>query len=393
LKTKKLTTFEATCVVAGNGIGGGLMALPFLAQHTGWLGTTLILCFAYFVTIVLHFMVADMLLSAKKGSGILSIFSEFLFKGRLKTPLTAGFFVLLLITLLFNLSAYIAGGADIISNITGIPLPVAMIAIYAFAAIVPILGLKALGLSEKATVLVMIATAGTLAVISFIRGDNPLPALPSGSFLQGTNAVIALYGLAMFSFSALFSVPQAVEGLKKNLRAIKNSIIFGVGINLLMSLTICFSSLYATAPQEVTEVAIVGWVAALGTPVRLIGSVLVLGAMITSYWAISLALSDMVVEQFNAKKFKWFVFIVSTLPCLLLAVFSGATFTSFIGIAGGAVAVIIALLLLPAYRKSGKIPSDRNDWLVACPYRATIWIVLFIGVCYIMMAVGSVLAV
>jgi len=383
---KKLTTFEAACIVAGNGIGGGLMALPFLAQHTGWFGTILVLCFAYFVTIVLHLIVADMLLDAKNGSGILSIFSEFLFRGKFKALLTAGFFILLLITLLFNLSAYIAGGADVISGLTGAPLAASKIALYAVSVIVPILGLKTLGLSEKATVLIMIAAACALAVISFVKGSNELSVLPSGA-----NAVIALYGLAMFSFSALFSVPQAVEGLERNLRAIKTSIVIGVGINLLMSLVICFSALYAS--HTVTEVAIVGWSAALGTPVRLIGSVLVLGAMITSYWAISLALSDMVCEQFNAKKNKWLVYIVSTLPCLLLALFSGASFTSFIGIAGGAVAVIIALLLLPAYRIACKVSDNREVWIIAPPLRGAVLLVLFIGLCYIMMAAGSILAV
>lgn len=386
MKTKKLTTFEASCVVAGNGIGGGLMALPFLAQHAGWLGTILVLCFAYFVTVILHFMVADMLLAAKNGNGILSIFSEFLFRGRLKIILTAGFFILLLITLLFNLSAYISGGADIISDLTGLSPAASKIILYAVAAIVPILGLKALGLSEKATVIIMIAASLALTLISFVRGDNAIAAFPSG-----TNAVIALYGLAMFSFSALFSVPQAVEGLGRNPKAIKNSIIIGVGINLLMSLAICFSAVYAS--PTVTEVAIVGWSASLGTPVRLIGSALVLGAMITSYWAISLALSDMVCEQFKAKKLRWLVFIISTCPCLLLSLFSGASFTSFIGIAGGAVAVIIALLLLPAYKNACKISENHDARIVERPFKGSLIFIFFIGACYILMAVGSVLAV
>ena len=386
MRTKKLTTFEAACIVAGNGIGGGLMALPFLAQHTGWLGTVLILCAAYLVTVILHFMVADMLLGAKNGSGILSIFNEYLFKGKMKIYLTAGFFILLLITLLFNLSAYIAGGADIISDITGIPRTVSMIILYAFAAIVPILGLKVLGLSEKVTVLIMIAAAVGLSVISFIRGENALSFLP-----VGVNAVVALYGLAMFSFSALFSVPQAVDGLERNPKTIKTSIITGVGINLLMSIAICFSALYAS--PAVTEVAIVGWSAALGTPARLIGSVLVLGAMLTSYWAISLALSDMVCEQFNARKLKWLVYILSTLPCLLLAIFSGATFTSFIGIAGGAVAVIIALMLLPAYKIACKMSDDKSLCIISSPLRGAVWLILFIGAGYVLMAVGSILAV
>ena len=367
---KKLTTFEASCIVTGNGIGGGLMALPFLAQRAGWPGTALVLCFAYLVTVALHFMVAEMLLSAKNGSGILSIFSEFLFRGRLKAPLTAVFFALLLVTLLFNLCAYIAGGADIISDLTGAPPALSKAALYAFAVIVPIMGLKPLGVSEKAAVIVMIAMTAALTGISFMKGGNALPVLPDGA-----SAVIALYGLSMFSFSALFSVPQAVCGLGHSPRAIKVAIALGVGVNLLMSLAICFSVLRVS--QKVTEVAIVGWSASLGAPVRLVSSLLVLCAMITSYWAISLALSDMVREQLNAKGRKWPVYIASTLPCLLMAMASDASFTSFIGVAGGAVAVIIALLLLPAYcnARSFKAP------------------VLLIGACYVLMAVGSVLAV
>jgi len=362
------------------------MALPYLAQHAGWSGTLLVLCLAYSVTVVLHFMVADMLLVAKNGSGILSIFSEFLFRGKLKTILTTVFFGLLLITLLFNLSAYIAGGADILTDLTGMPPAVSKMALYAAAAIVPMLGLKALGLSEKTTVLLMLAAALSLAVISLPKSNNALPILPVSA-----NAVVALYGLAMFSFSALFSVPQAVEGLARNPRAIKISIIFGVAINLLMSLVICFSVLYTS--QTVTEVAIIGWSAALGEPIRLIGSLVVLGAMVTSYWAISLALSDMVCEQFNVKRLNRLIYFLSTLPCLLLAIFSGASFASFISVAGGAVAVIIALLLLPAYRIACNWSKDKEASIIACPLRGNIGLVLFIGACYITMAVGSMLVV
>ena len=389
---KKLTTAEAACIVAGNGIGGGLMALPYLAQYAGWLGTLLVLCFSYFVTIVLHFMLADMLLAAKNGSGILSIFSEFLFRGRLKMLLTEGFFVLLLITLLFNISAYIAGGADIICDVTGMPPVLSKIVLYAVVVIVPILGLKALGLSEKMTVLVMVAAVAALAAISLLNGKPALHGLPVVPvFPVNAKAIVALYGLAMFSFSALFSVPQVVDGLERNPRAVKTSIILGVAINLLMSLVICFSVLY-TSPV-VTEVAIIGWSAALGTPVKLIGSLVVLGAMVTSYWAISLALSDMVCEQFSVKRLKGLIYLLSTFPCLMLALFNKASFMSFIGVAGGVVAIIIALLLLPAYRNAYQESNNKDVWITAYSLRGSVWLTLFIGACYILMAIGSMLAV
>lgn len=381
----KISTFEAACIVAGNGIGGGLMALPFLAQNTGWLTTLIVLIIAWSITVVLHMMVADMLLAAKNGNGLLSVFSEFLFRGKFRKALTAGFFVLLLITLLFNLSAYISGGAGIVTDLFELSALLSKLIFYGIAIIVPLLGLKALGFSEKTTVIIMFLVTVGLTVISSVKGNNPLELLP-----QSGSAPLALYGLAMFSFSALFSVPQAVEGLGREPGAIKKAVGIGVGINLVMSLLICFSALYAS--ETVTEVAIVGWSAGLGLPVKITGSLLILFAMLTSFWAISLALSDMVCEQFKVKRRKWPAFICSTIPCLLLALFSGANFTSFVSIAGGAVAVIIALLLLPAYRLSSK--SGKKDTMTTLPrkLRGNIGLILLIGLFYILMAAGSVIA-
>lgn len=378
---KKLSTLEAACIVAGNGIGGGLMALPFLAKNAGWLGTCLVLFAAWLVTVVLHMMVADMLLAAQNGNGLLSVFNEFLFNGRFRKIMTAGFFTLLLITLLFNLSAYLSGGADIISDLIGISPVFAIHLMYGAAIIVPMLGLKALGLSEKTTVILMLLITVFLTVISGIRGNSSIEQLP-----QNGSALLALYGLAMFSFSALFSVPQAVEGLGREAKPIKRAICIGVGINLVMSLLICFSALYAS--ETVTEVAIVGWSSTLGFPIRVIGALLILFAMLTSFWAISLALSDMVCEQLKRKYKKWLVFVGSTIPCLLLALFSSATFTSFVGIAGGAVAVIIALLLLPAYRNSRKTSMGS----LLGKSGGQLWLLLLIGLCYLLMAAGSVIA-
>ena len=387
---KKLTAFEAACIVAGNGIGGGLMALPFLAQYAGWPGTISVLTSAWLVTVILHFMVADMLFNTGNESGILSIFNEFLFRGKWQKILTAGFFLLLLVTLIFNLSAYITGGADIIAGLFGFPPLISNLIVYALCTIVPLLGLKALGLSEKATVLLMMLAMMILAALSFIKGTHQLGAMP-----QSPNSLLALYGLAMFSFSAFFSVPQAVEGLDRNLKAVKKAIVLGVGINLVMSLMICFSALYAS--ETVTEAAIVGWSQALGLPVKIVGSLLILFAMLTSFWAISLALSDMVCEQLKTKRYKWFIFICSTLPCLMLSLFSGASFISFIGIAGGAVAAIIALLLLPAYHISCKDRISRKDInpIISLLGKAgdSMWLVVLIGLCYVLMAAGAIIAV
>jgi amino acid permease len=57
---RNLTLAEAVCLIAGAGIGGGVMALPFLVYRTGLLPAFLVMLVAYIVTAVLHIMVAEL---------------------------------------------------------------------------------------------------------------------------------------------------------------------------------------------------------------------------------------------------------------------------------------------------------------------------------------------
>ncbi|MCC8022917.1 MAG: hypothetical protein LIO46_03950, partial [Clostridiales bacterium] len=327
--TKKLTTFEAACLVAGNGIGGGLMALPYLSAAVGVIGTFAVLLTAGAFTVVLHIFLADMLLTAKNGSSLVSVMDEFLFTGKWKKTLTTGFFVLIAVACIFNIAAYVVGAADIITGLLDVPPLASKLIFYAVAMIVPALGIRALGLSEKMTISVMLGFVAVLFVVSMISGDNALELAP-----QSGSAVLALYGLAMFSFSALVAVPSVVDGLDRDAKSIKKAVWSGVGMNLFMSFLICVAALYAS--ETVTEVAIVGWGEALGRPMQIVSSLLVLFAMLTSFWAVSFALSDMVGGQLKGRHNQTLVYLCTSAPCLLIAAFAGADFISFLGVVGGA---------------------------------------------------------
>ncbi len=352
--SKKLSVTEAACIVAGSGIGSGLMALPFLARNTGWLGTALILGFAALVTVILHLMAADTLLTTENGSDLVAIFHEFLFRGKWQRPLTAGFFLLLLVALLFNLSAYVAGGADIIMSIPGMSASFSKLLFYGVAIIVPLLGYRALGISEKMMVTIMAAATVVLGAISFARGGNTMAVMPAAG-----EEILALYGLAMFSFNALILIPRVVEGLERDLKAIRKAVVSGVSINLGMSFLICLAAVYAS--DTVTEVAIVGWGAALGMPVRVISSLLILAAMLTSFWAVATALSDMVYEQLHLKKGWQLVFIGTTLPCFLLSFLSDASFTSFVAVAGGRLPLFLRCCCCRRILHQAGLPGAKCD--------------------------------
>ena len=107
------------------------------------------------------------------------------------------------LVLFTNLAAYISGAAEILSAMLGMPEWAARLVFYVFAASVVLFGLKAVGVSEKIAIGAIFALVALLAVCSLANIRNPLP-LAAGT----VNQALAYFGMAMFAFSAFFSVPQ-----------------------------------------------------------------------------------------------------------------------------------------------------------------------------------------
>ena len=235
---KKLTTWEAACIITGYGIGGGVMALPYLAEKNGFLITALILAVAFVASYVLHLMIADLTLKSSEGGQIIACLSQFLFRGKLKTVLTISFFVLMLAILCTNLTSYINGAEEILIELLPVSSFVAKLIFYVVAAAVVLFGLKAVGVSEKIAMVIIFALIGVLAIASFFNDGNQVPMINFDD-ISGSR-ILAFFGLAMFSLAAFFSVPQAVEGLEGDQDKIKKAIFLG----FLNNFIIIFSSPY-----------------------------------------------------------------------------------------------------------------------------------------------------
>ena len=379
MKNSELTVWESTCIITGYGVGGGVMSMPYLAEKNGIFLSFAILAAALAASYVLHLMIADLALKSDNGGQIIACISRFLFRGKLKLPLTITFFVLMALILCTNLAAYIAGASEIMVDLLPISPIAADLIFYAAAASVVLFGLKAVGVSEKIAVTVIFILIGILAVSSFTAIRNPLPV--SGSSL---NAALAFFGMAMFALSAFFSIPQAVEGLGKDRKKIKKAVFFGLFNNFILIIVISVCALMAST--EITEVAMVGWSRGFGAWAQIIGGVFTILAMLTTYWSISLALGSIVQEQFGFNtKVCW---LLATLPSLCLALFNLGGFLEFMRMAGGLIAIIVAVMVVPAYKNAraevegtilGKIDTAAVEALII--------------IAYILMGVGSVVSI
>ena len=373
----KITTWEAACIITGYGIGGGVLAMPYLAAKNGIVMAFVILIVAFLASYLLHMMIADLVLKCDEGTQIVSVFSRFLFRGRLKAVLTVIFFALMAVVLCSNLAAYVAGAAEVVVGMLSIPDLVAKLIFYILAASVVIFGLKAVAVSEKIMVAVIFAIIAVLAVFSFTAEPHALP-MTSGTFKDG----LAYYGMAMFAFSAFFSIPQAVDGLGRDEKKIKKAVFLGLGNNFVLIVIITLCSLIAS--KEITEVVMTGWSAGIGQWAVVAGGVFTVLAMLTTYWSISLALSEIVEEQlkWNAR----LCWILATVPSLLLALFNLGNFLDFLQVAAGAIAIIVAMMVIPTYRNAKKeVPGSMLGAFSSTPMQ------ILVVIAYILMAVGSVI--
>ena len=376
MKNKQLTIVESACIITGYGIGGGVMAMPYLAQRNGCLMSLLILAAAFLASFILHVMIAELAVKSGGGSQIIEVFSRYLFQGKYKKVLTLAFFVIMALVLFTNLAAYISGAAEIISELLGISLWLSRLLFYAAAASVVLFGLKAVGVSEKLAVGVIFLLVGLLACFSMLHIQNPLP-VKAGSITEG----LAYFGMGMFAFSAFFSVPQAVSGLGGDGKKVRKAVFLGLLNNFILITVITVCALLSSA--QVTEVAMIGWSKGIDSWAEMVGSLFTILAMLTTYWSISLALADIVEEQLKlSRRLCW---VIATLPSLALTFAGLGGFMEFMRLAGGLIAILIALLVVPAFRKASREPGDSllGRWSGG-------WMQILIIIAYVLMAVGNV---
>jgi len=376
MNTKKLTTLEATMLITGSGLGTGILAIPYIAAKTGLFGILTALAAAYIISIVLHLMVADLALHSENSTQLIGIFKEHLFCTKNGKLLSSLFFIVLSVVLLLNLTIYIVVAADIVLETFNLSLNYAKIIFYAVSSLIVLFGIKIIGVSEKYSMILIAAVILFLSLLSINNARNDI-AYDFGH----PSMVLSLYGMIMFSFSALFSVPQVANNIEDKTK-IKTAVFAGIGANALI--TFFFTLAVLIASNNITRVATIGLSDSLGQRTKTLCSIFVILAMLTSYWSIALAQLDIISEEMKInRKLSW---LIATVPTLFMSIFLPGTLISYIQIVGGVVAIIAALLIVPAYYKAVKHSHDR---LILGKYGKSKSLLYIIFAFYILMAISS----
>jgi len=327
--------------MVGAGVGAGIMAVPYLAERVGLVGLALILPIAWAASALVHLMLAEVLFRTGRDLQIVELMRLYVLRGRVGQWLLWSVFALLSLAFLANLAAYVSGAGEIVANLTGIHRRVAEVLVYIVSAGVVFFGLKAVGIAERFGAVVLVGFIAAIGV-GAVGAPVHLPLAPGGS----TTEWLALYGMVMYAYWTFYSVPQVVKGLGSDQRGAARAIMTGLAINGGLTLAVALIALGVSA--EVTEVAIIGIAAALGSWTSVVGSLLIVAALVTSYWSVSLALADILHERTAiSPRLAW---LFATLPSLLVLWLGALEFLEWLRLAAGATAIVVALITLPMYR-------------------------------------------
>lgn len=347
----KLNFLEATGIIVGHGVGAGILSVPYLASHNSFRETVFILIFAYLVALVLHLIIAELSYN-NNGAQFVKCFDSELFAGKIKTVLTWTAFILLGVSVIVNVSAFLTGAAAVFAQWFGLPDFVGILIFYVLGAGVVFVGMKLVGICEKYAVIAMVIVMGVIFVATLMRGTE---ALPTG--WRGFNNALALFGMISFSLSAVMSTPQVVKGLGGDKKRIRSSIALGLAVNASLIFLITLTTLLGTGGDVSEKGAFVDLARRFGGWVAVVGYVFTLLALATSFWANTLNLRDIVSEQTGwGRRLSW---LIASLPCLLLAMLGLDSFVGFTRFAS-IIQVVTGIGIIVAYncsrRRVGKSP-------------------------------------
>lgn len=341
----RLSTFEAICMIVGNSIGTGIIAVPYLATKNSMLDVIWMVAIAYIVNVILHLIIAELSYN-NGGVQLVKSFEGELFAGRMKKVFSWIMFIVYGLAIMIGVSGNINGGAQIFVNWFNIPLWAAQLIYYVIAGIVVFIGMKAVGIAQKYAVAVLIAIVAVMTIGTFMHPVNALYTAPFH-----LNNLLALYSMVVFATSANQAVIQVVKGLDGDAGKIRKTIFTGFGLSSLFVLVVTLTVLLGTKGTLDKELAYMQLGESIGSWAMILAGIFSLFALLTTFWSNTLALRDVVHEQIGiGNRISW---LIATVPCILFAIFGVSSFIVLTRIMSGVV-VLVSIMLVLTYGKSRK---------------------------------------
>lgn len=340
---KKLSLAEASAILIGTQIGAGVLGLPYALKDTGLLGIIIVIATGL-LTLLTALFVLDL---AAHSDGTLSKIAE-VYLGKV-----GGYLMFLSISVLSYgaLIAYIAGSGDILSSLVGINEKAGALIFWFVMSLIVFLGLKASGEAELLLNFLLLG-ALTLAIALVIpKADvSNLTKIDYSAITKGI-------GVAVFAYVSHMVVPEMLKGLE-DVRKTTKAVLIGYLVPMVFYafFVLAFVGAFGSKTPELATSSLEQLYGRLG---KVLGLVLPLAAISTSYIGIGLAQMDNMKEIFSIKRSH--AWLLTVIPPLLIYFAGLNSFVNALWMAGTFGGLLYAgILPTVMYIRAKKIHKKLN---------------------------------
>ena len=343
---------EAISTLIGFTIGAGILGIPFVVAKAGFLTGMLNILVLGILVLILNLYLGEISLRTK-GIHQLTGYAK-IYLGKTGNYLMAASFI---ISLHGALIAYIIKTGEflnvLLSPIFGGNIIFYSIIFFIFSFIIIYKGIKEIEKSEISMVILIFIIIIILAIFAApnINTDNLTDFSIKNVFIP--------YGVVFFAFLAMPAIPSMNEELKNNKKDLKKAIIIGSLIPLAIYILFAVIVVGITGINT-TDGAIIGLAAVLGNKILILGTVLGILTMTTSFIAVAFALTQMYHLDYKLKK-KTSSILACFIPLIITLVIINSNIKNaffavldITGSLGGSLAGILVILIWLKAKKTGK---------------------------------------
>ncbi len=363
---RRFLFMEATATLVGTIIGAGILGIPYVVAKAGfWTGIANIAALGA-VVMLLYLYLGEVVLRTNGNhqlTGYAKLYLGKWGKRLMAFSMIAGNYGALV--------AYILGvGAASAAIVGGNPWLYSLI-FFAIVSLIVFLGLNAVGESELFMQPIIAVVVIGVSVIALLHLE------PANLTSFDASKIFIPYGVILFAFLGAVAVPEMREELRRNEKLMKKAIIAGVLIPIAAYLLFAFAIVGVTG-LSTTEIATVGLGERIGESMVIIGNILAVLTMSTSFLTLALSLRE--TYQYDYKLSPWLSWALTCFVPLLIALTGITTFIKVIGfsgiIAGGMEGILIVLMAVKA-KKLGKRKPEYS--IRINPAVAAVIIALFVA--------------
>lgn len=280
----KKELFIAVATLVGFCVGAGILGLPYVFSKAGFITGILNVILIGFVVTILYLMLGEVSLRTKRSHQIVGYAGKYLGPKGKKT-----LFYLLLFGWYGAIIAYTIKIGEFLSALIS---PIINISPIYYSILFALIGYyfvhKGIALIKKSEFWMILFVILVLILI----GIFSIPSINQSNLTTfNLKDFWFPFGLVLFAFGAAGAIPEMREELKKNEKLMKYAIIIGTSLSALAYIVFPLFVVGVTG-QATTDGAVIGLGNALGYKMLLLGGLLGILTMSTSFLAIGLAIKE-----------------------------------------------------------------------------------------------------